>query len=374
MAIFKYQKYDMAQDEIKGLTYLTELILQIMSAPIPRVHRPNAVTMELEPAVIAEPDASSADSLVSSNDPDDLANEQTWPTEEEMVGHATGGNGQDESIPDVNIEKKKPKRRIPKGMSDYQASWIVEDDEDDGGASGDEDEDGDMKDEGEWVTEEEEEEEEMEDAVPPAEDDVEMSESRNGVTFEDLDNEEETKQSVLTPLPLLFMLIVASIGWKTGATENAKRKTIWRSQTSSIHRKTCLHARDFNGIVACDHSEQVHGIPTKTCRAIMRAYSNSKTLSAQSGMFVDELRRRVVPLRCVYVPLTCFSIVNLDAREQPGTRVTVFLKDVPQEAAQVDPTLPFVIFALLQHEHKKTVLNFTIQRNTECEASVRSKV
>ena len=51
----------------------------------------------------------------------------------------------------------------------------------------------------------------------------------------------------------------------------------------------------------------------------------------------------------------------------------MYLKDVPQEVAQ-HVSSPFVIFGLLQHEHKKTVLNFTVQRNTEYDGSVRSKV
>ena len=59
---------------------------------------------------------------------------------------------------------------------------------------------------------------------------------------------------------------------------------------------------------------------------------------------------------------------------QPGTRVTVYLKDAPKEAAQIVPGKPYTIFSLLQHEHKKTVLNFTVQRNTEYDGSVRSKV
>ena len=53
--------------------------------------------------------------------------------------------------------------------------------------------------------------------------------------------------------------------------------------------------------------------------------------------------------------------------------MTVFLKDVPQEVTQ-HVSAPFVIFGLLQHEHKQTVLNFTVQRNTEYDGSVRSKV
>ena len=54
---------------------------------------------------------------------------------------------------------------------------------------------------------------------------------------------------------------------------------------------------------------------------------------------------------------------------QPGTRVTVYIKGVPREAAKT----PLTIFGLLQYEHKKTVLNFSVQRNTEYDGSVRSK-
>ena len=58
---------------------------------------------------------------------------------------------------------------------------------------------------------------------------------------------------------------------------------------------------------------------------------------------------------------------------QPGARVTIYLKDAPKEIVK-DVHAPFTIFGLLQHEHKKSVLNFTVQRNTEYDGSVRSKV
>ena len=56
---------------------------------------------------------------------------------------------------------------------------------------------------------------------------------------------------------------------------------------------------------------------------------------------------------------------------QAGIRVTIHLKDVPREAASSGP---ISMFALLQHEHKISTLNFTVQRNTEYSGSVRSKV
>src|ERR1700753_2500873 len=98
-----------------------------MSAPT-RHSRPKHASddaIEAEPVILAEPGSESADSLVSENNPDDLANEQTWPTEEEMDGHDQEAEGA--SLPDANAgTTQKRIKRIPKGMSEYQAAWIVD--------------------------------------------------------------------------------------------------------------------------------------------------------------------------------------------------------------------------------------------------------
>ena len=138
--------------------------------------------MELEDITIAEPDPSSADSLVSSNDPDDLANEQTWPTEDEMN---VAGPEQDEIPEAVNGTTPKAVRRIPKGMSEYQAAWIIDEEEEDG-------EDGKEAEDDTEMTGIEEEEEEMQDI--PVEDDQLDLDKRERVTFQDLDVEEDEKQ------------------------------------------------------------------------------------------------------------------------------------------------------------------------------------
>ena len=138
--------------------------------------------MDVEPQLLAEPDESSADSLVSSNDPDDMANEQTWPTEEEMQS-APNGYGND-AIPDAKVgTTPKAVRKVPKGTSEYQAAWIVDDD--------DEDEEGGDNEEGTGEVEMEE-AEEMVDLVP---DDTEMeTDVGRSVAFEDLDDDEEARQ------------------------------------------------------------------------------------------------------------------------------------------------------------------------------------
>lgn len=60
---------------------------------------------------------------------------------------------------------------------------------------------------------------------------------------------------------------------------------------------------------------------------------------------------------------------------KPGTRVTVCVENVPQHVLRAyKPGHSLVLFTLLQHEHKVSVLNFSVQRNTEYSGSVRSKV
>lgn len=143
-------------------------------------------TMDIEPEHLAEPDPEDADSLVSSNDPDDMANEQTWPTEEEMQN---GANGQDESIPDAKVgTTPKRVRKIPKGMSEYQAAWIMDESDEDGEDGEGDDGEGNV---GEVEMDDAEEEEMVE---LPNELDTEMGTDGRSVAFQDLDADEEERQ------------------------------------------------------------------------------------------------------------------------------------------------------------------------------------
>jgi len=280
--------------------------------------------MEVEPAVLCEA-GDDADSLVSSNDPDDMGNEQTWPTEEEMQGASAAVT--EPALPDAK-EGTTPKvvRRIPKGMSEYQAAWIIDEDEDDDGddeaKSGSEDE----------AMDDAEEEEEMQDL--PVEEDHEMeTDSRRSVAFQDLDNEEEAKQLE---------------SWR-----NRKRE-------------------EEDDLIFPDEIDTPKDVPAQTRFQRFRGmrsfrtspwdpYENLPRDYARIFQFEDFKRtERGVRRRADEEP----GVV------EPGTRVTIYVRGVPQEAAGAAPV---VLFALLQHEHKVSVLNFTVQRNTEYDGSVRSK-
>lgn len=80
---------------------------------------------------LSTPDENS-DDLIANNVPDLLANEQTWPTEEELM-EAPAAQEDEASTRKV--------KRVPKGTSAYQAAWIFDDldDEDDELDEGDDD-------------------------------------------------------------------------------------------------------------------------------------------------------------------------------------------------------------------------------------------
>ncbi|CAA7261787.1 unnamed protein product [Cyclocybe aegerita] len=298
-------------------------ISKIVSAAIPR-HRHNVAVMDVEPVILAEPDSSTADSLISSNDPDDLTNEQTWPTEEEMDGVSDNTQA---DIPDA-VEGTTPKavRRIPRGMSEYQAAWILDDDEEDDGEDKE-----DKEDEGVRVNAMgEDEDEEMQD-LPM--DDVQTELDRREVHFQDLDVEEEEEQL-----------------------------DKWRRR----------RREDDDDLSFPDEIDTPQDTPARTRFQRYRGMRSFRTSPwdpfenlprdyARIFQFEDFRRTERGVRRRAELEL---GVV------EPGVRVTIHLKDVSQEAAAIiAPTL----FSLLQHEHKVTTLNFTVQRNTEYDGSVRSK-
>ncbi|KAI0744092.1 ribosome biogenesis protein tsr1 [Daedaleopsis nitida] len=299
-------------------------VSKVTSAPLPPHPKSgHAPAIEIEPEVLAEPDESSADSLVSSNDPDDMANEQTWPSEEEMRGSVNGHAS--DAIPDAKVgTTPKVVRKVPKGTSEYQAAWIIdESDEDDEGEEN-----------GEAGEVEMEEVEEMEEL--PVAGDTEMdTDLGRSVTFQDLDDVEEARQLQ---------------HWRERKREEEDDAQFPDEIDTPLDVPARGRFQRYRGLRSFRTS------PWDPYENLPRDY-------ARIFQFEDFKRtERAVKRRA-----------EEEGGVEPGTRVTVYLKDVPKDAAQVIPGRPFTVFSLLQHEHKKTVLNFTVQRNTEYDGSVRSK-
>uniref|UniRef100_A0A4W3IQ86 Pre-rRNA-processing protein TSR1 homolog n=1 Tax=Callorhinchus milii TaxID=7868 RepID=A0A4W3IQ86_CALMI len=89
--------------------------------------------MEEDVKVLMKADPSKQESLESEVVPDPMEGEQTWPTEEEL-----------QEAEEAIKETKKIVRKVPKGTSDYQAAWILDDGEE---VDEDEESDEDMEEE-----------------------------------------------------------------------------------------------------------------------------------------------------------------------------------------------------------------------------------
>ncbi|CAN7983387.1 unnamed protein product [Ixodes pacificus] len=84
----------------------------------------NSVEMaEQSPKVLEKADPLKQESLQSENIPDSMDAEQTWPTAEELA------EAEGTAVCPQGTPKKKVVKKVPKGTSEYQACWILDDDE-----------------------------------------------------------------------------------------------------------------------------------------------------------------------------------------------------------------------------------------------------
>jgi pre-rRNA-processing protein TSR1 len=89
--------------------------IEILKDPNPMSTNSAAkVDIDMSDAGILTPSPNLQDDLTSENEPDMMDGEQTWPTEEEITEA------------DHKLEGKKKLVKVPKGTSDYQASWIID--------------------------------------------------------------------------------------------------------------------------------------------------------------------------------------------------------------------------------------------------------
>ena len=125
-----------------------------------------------------------ADDLTATNTPDLMANEQTWPTEDDMS-----------SAPAL-VDSGKRTKRVPKGTSAYQAAWIFDDEDEDD----DDDEDEDDEDTDEDGELDDEEDAESAGLIGEDEETEEIElDSRKGDAYRDLDPEQEEQELVQWP-------------------------------------------------------------------------------------------------------------------------------------------------------------------------------
>ncbi|KAF9946499.1 hypothetical protein BGZ65_009651, partial [Modicella reniformis] len=280
------------------------------------------------------------DDLTAENEPDLLANEQTWPTEEELMEadeRVKNMDANDRPVESFNSAPKKIIRRVPKGTSSYQAAWIVDsdhesdedtEDEDDDGVDGDGvmDDDDLLRARKAQDSEEEYEDLEVESEGP----------NKNLEVYEDeLDNEEEARQ---------YAQYLARV-------------------------KENRDDMEFP-----DEVEAPMDVSARVRFARYRALESFRTspwdpyenLPLDYGrIFQFENFRR-----------TKNRVMN-QAHEDgvlPGTHINLYIANVPRSVMDTYcVSRPFIVFGLLQYEHKMGVINFVVTRNAEYEGVVKAK-
>ncbi|OCF41173.1 pre-rRNA-processing protein TSR1 [Kwoniella heveanensis CBS 569] len=279
-----------------------------------------------------------ADDLTATNTPDLLANEQTWPTEEEMGGASGSVDGA--PVAGSSTGEKKRTKRVPKGTSAYQAAWIFDDDEDD--EDDDDDDDG-------------EDDDEM---------DVSGDEGLGGVAegygrevYED-DEEEETEEIELDSR-------------KDEAHRDLDPEQEEREYEAYLKEREKLHKEDA---MFPDEIDTPRHIAARTRFQRYRGLKSFRTSPWDPYENLPVDYAKIFQFENFGATKKRIEREGVEEGVKAGTRVVLVLKDVPRSVMdQRDASLPFIVHGLLQHEHKQSVLHFVVQRNTEYTEPVKAK-
>ncbi|KAG0304524.1 hypothetical protein BGZ98_005410 [Dissophora globulifera] len=315
---------------------------KITSAPIThkvvRVSNGDGMDAEGLETVLDAPVPGEQDDLAAENEPDLLGNEQTWPTEEELMEAEERVKNMDpENRPVRSFNSSVPKkvvRRVPKGTSNYQAAWIVDSDHE----SDDdiEDEDGD-------------EDEHMDDDDLPSARNAENSDEE----YEDLEeeNEESTKDEEVYEDEL----------------DNEEEA---RQYAEYLAREK----ENRDDMEFPDEVEAPMDVPARVRFARYRALESFRTSSWDpyenlpldyGKIFQFENFRR-----------TKHRVMN-QANEDgvlPGSHINLYIANVPRAVMDTySASRPFIVFGLLQYEHKMGVINFVVTRNAEYDGIIKAK-
>ncbi|KAJ2725543.1 ribosome biogenesis protein tsr1 [Coemansia sp. Benny D115] len=313
--------------------------------------RGTAIEEDDEPVVVDRPKEGQQDSMVAANEPDVLGNEQTWPEDDET-------RAWEEQMAQMEEDERRAAKaervvRVPRGTSDYQAAWIVDDDEEEGESGSDDGSDSDMLSGSEAEAEsgseagsesDEEEEEEYEELRLDAQgnrvaDDADDDEADGA--------EDDEAEGLLT------------------AEENAVQLQAYLRERAQQHR---------DDLAFPDEVDTPMDQPARQRFARFRGLQSFRTSpwDAYENLPLDY--GRIFQFENLKRTQQRVQRMAADAPVAVGTRVRIVLRAVPQAVAMsFSPQRPFVAFGLLQYEHQMSVMHFVVQRTDSYTAPVRSK-
>ncbi|CAN6998174.1 unnamed protein product [Brassica rapa subsp. trilocularis] len=317
--------------------------VEVLKDPFPLLNeRRKQNSMELDDSHDEEvlkslvPDPMKQEPLVTENTPDPLEGEQTWPTEAEMA----------ES--DRNQKQGKPKKRsLPRGTSEYQAAWIIDEIDEEDSDNGDSDDDHMVLDRGEDQY---------------SNHDQDFEDDKETLYVQDMDNETHNDSEMMDD------------------------ETLTREQyEDQIKKIKEAHAEDEE---FPDEVETPIDQPARKRFAKYRGLKSFRTSPWDPNESLPQDYARIFAFDNVArtQKLVLKQALKMEEEEEEesrddcvptGSYVRLHIQEVPLVAASklssIVSTKPVIAFGLLQHESKMSVLHFGVTKYDGYEDPIRTK-
>lgn len=316
--------------------------IEVIKDPLPLNARKDHGAMDSEEVHEVEvikslnPDPMKQEPLLVENFPDPLAGEQTWPTEEEMA-----------EVDRAHEQNKLKKRSLPRGTSEYQAAWIVDDSDVEDSESDGDDDDGMVLDE-----------EENGGAAQEGQNNLYYDDDQASLNLRDSEEETEDDSMMMDG-------------------DNLTKEQI-KDELQKIKE---AHAEDEE---FPDEVDTPLDVPARRRFAKYRGLKSFRTSSwdpkeslplEYARIFAfDNLKRTQ---KHVLAKALDMEQSDRDDCIPAGTYARVHVREVPMGVAarlcDIVKTLPIVACGLLQHESKMSVLHFSIKKHETYSAPIKSK-
>ncbi|KAJ8680319.1 hypothetical protein QAD02_016106 [Eretmocerus hayati] len=280
------------------------------------------VQMDGEVKVLAVADPDKQESLESENIPDPMDEEQTWPTNEELRL--------------ADLERKQViTKRVPKGTSEYQAAWILDENTDDVVAENDDDEESDSQDMMVDAQSQEDSDAGADEQDAEEYETITISEAPNEQRYDEKMDLNEEKQAL--------------VRFKEAKLDSQFPDEVDTPQDISAKLRFCKYrGLDSFRNTFWDRNENL-------------PYDYARIFQFES---FERTRRRVFRER-----------EEMD-EVQPGTYVTIHINKVSKELYETYRSAknqPLVVFGILEHEHKMSVVNVLLKRTSNSDLPIKSK-
>ncbi|KAF0030004.1 hypothetical protein F2P81_016735 [Scophthalmus maximus] len=284
--------------------------------------------------VLMKADPSCRESLQTEAEVDPMDGEQTWPTETELLEAE-------------EARKNKRVMKVPKGTSDYQAAWIVDEDEEE-------------KDETDEESSEDDDVDDMMDEAMDGEDDEINSQDAASCGSEGEEEEEEEEEEEVCPTE------------RTGADQRYDEHIDEAAEEEGLKRYREARANEM-------FPDEVDTPLDSAARIRFQRYRGLKSFRSSPWDPMENL-----PLNYSRI----FQFQNFDrtrhrilaeaAAEDEGAMVgwyvTLHIMDVPFSVMEsVQSGKPLVLVSLLPHEQKMSVMHVLVRRHPSNTEPIKSK-